>query len=394
MENVMILSALRTAVGSFGGQFKDVTAARLGAEVIGQAIDRANMPKDSIDELIFGCVLQGGQGQNIARQSSLLAGLPESVPSLTINKVCGSGLRAVSLGAQTIMTGDNQVIVVGGTENMSQSGYVLEGARSGYKMGNQNVIDMMIKDGLWDAVNDYHMGITAENVAIQYGITREEQDQFAVSSQNKAERAQLNNRFENEICPIVLKDRKGNDNIIDKDEYIRYDSTIEKLSKLKPAFKKDGTVTAGNASGINDGAAALVLASEGYVKDHQLNPMAQIVSYASVGLDPKVMGLGPIYAIRKALDKAGLKVEDIDLFEVNEAFASQSLAVIKELKLDVKKVNVNGGAIAIGHPIGASGARILVTLIHELKKQGLRYGVASLCIGGGLGTALIVENIK
>lgn len=393
MKSAVILSATRTALGSFSGSLKTVKAVELGRIVMEESIKRAGIEPEGIDEVIFGCVLQGGLGQNVARQCSLKAGIPDSVPGTTINQVCGSGLKSVGMGASSIIAGENDVMMVGGTENMSLSGYVLDGARSGYRMGDKNVVDMMVRDGLWDAINDYHMGITAENVADQYGLTREEQDEFAVKSQQKAEAASEAGKFKEEITPVEIRDRKGNVTVFDKDEYIRYGSTIDKVAKLRPAFVKDGTVTAANASGINDGAAAIVMASEDYAIANNLQPMARVISYGSVGLDPKVMGLGPIGAIKKVIERSELTIEDIDLFEINEAFASQSIAVVKELKLDMNKVNVNGGAIALGHPIGASGARIFITLLHELKRQKLKYGVAALCIGGGQGTAVLVENL-
>ncbi|QUI21161.1 acetyl-CoA C-acetyltransferase [Vallitalea pronyensis] len=394
MESIVILSAVRTAVGNYGGALKDMHPSDLGKIVMEESIRRAGIPSKDIDEVLFGCVLQGGLGQNVARQCSLKAGIPEAIPAMTINKVCGSGLRTVSLGTQTIKAGDNQVVLVGGTENMSQGKYLLEGARFGYRMGHQPMIDAMIRDGLWDAMNDYHMGVTAENVAKAYQITREEQDTFAVYSQNKAEKAQKAGYFNEEIVPVEIKGRKGAVTVFDQDEYLRHGSDISKLEKLRPAFLKDGTVTAGNASGINDGAAALLLSTWQYARENQLEPLAKVIGYGDFGLDPKMMGLGPIGAINRALKKTDLSIEDIDLFEINEAFASQSIAVIRELGIDLDKVNVNGGAIAIGHPIGASGARILVTLLHALKRRNLRYGVAALCIGGGLGSAVIVENMQ
>ena len=391
MKEVVIVSAVRTAVGSFGGSLKDVEARTLGSTVIKEALNRAGIEGNEVDEVIFGSVLQAGLGQNISRQCSLDAGLPVTVPTMTLNKVCGSGLRTVSLGAQTILSGDNDVVVVGGTENMSRAPYVLDSARWGYRMGNGEMKDIMINDGLWDAFNDYHMGITAENLATQYNLSREEQDAFAVSSQNKAEKAQTEGKFDEEIVPVVIPQRKKDPIIFNKDEFIKYGATIEGLQKLRPAFKKDGTVTAGNASGINDGAAALVIMSKEKCESLGLKPLAKIVSYASAGVDPSIMGIGPVDAVKKALAKANLTIEDIDLIEANEAFAAQALAVSKELNFDMDKVNVNGGAIAIGHPIGASGARILVTLLHEMKRRNSKYGLATLCIGGGMGTSLIVE---
>ncbi|WP_273325568.1 acetyl-CoA C-acetyltransferase [Vallitalea guaymasensis] len=394
MDSVVILSAVRTAVGNYGGALQYTSAVKLGETVIKEAINRAKISNEDVDEVLFGCVLQAGLGQNVARQAAVNAGIPEEVPSMTINKVCGSGLRTVSLGAQTVLAGDNNVVVTGGTENMSASPYVLDKARFGYRMGNANMIDMMVKDGLWDAFNDYHMGITAENIAEQYNYTREQQDDFAVKSQNKAEEAQKSGRFKDEIVPVELIGRKGKITIFEEDEFIRYGATHEQLAKLRPAFKKDGTVTAGNASGINDGAAAIVIANEEYAAKKDLKPIARILSHASVGLDPKIMGLGPVNAVKKALEKANLTIDDIGLFELNEAFAVQSLGVLEQLGIQEEKVNVNGGAIAIGHPIGASGARILVTLLHEMMKRKVRYGVAALCIGGGMGTSIIVENMN
>lgn len=391
MKEVVIVSAVRTAVGSFGGSLKDVEARTLGSIVIKEALNRAGVEGNVVDEVIFGSVLQAGLGQNISRQCSLDAGLPVTVPTMTLNKVCGSGLRTVSLGAQTILSGDNDVVVVGGTENMSKAPYVLDSARWGYRMGNGEMKDVMIKDGLWDAFNDYHMGVTAENLATQYNISRDEQDAFAASSQNKAEKAQIEGKFDEEIVPVVIPQRKKDPIVFNKDEFIKHGATIEGLQKLRPAFKKDGTVTAGNASGINDGAAAFVIMSKEKCESLGLKPLAKIVSYASAGVDPSIMGIGPVDAVKKALSKANLKIEDIDLIEANEAFAAQALAVSKELNLDMSKVNVNGGAIAIGHPIGASGARILVTLLHEMKRRNSKYGLATLCIGGGMGTSLIVE---
>jgi acetyl-CoA C-acetyltransferase len=394
MESVVILSAVRTAIGSFGGSLKDVAAVELGKVVIREAINQSKIKDSSVDEVIFGCVLQGGLGQNMARQCSVNAGLSYETPAMTINKVCGSGLRAVSLGAATIRAGDNKVVVVGGSENMSKGPYVLDKARFGYKMGNAEMKDSVVVDGLWDAFNDYHMGITAENVAAQFKIIREEQDRFSVESQNKAEIAQTSGRFVEEIVPVEIKGRKGTVTEFKEDEFIRYDSTIDKLENLRPAFIKDGTVTAGNASGINDAAVALVLTSESHAKENNLTPMAKIISYASTGIDPSIMGLGPVKAIQKALDIAGLSLDDIGLIELNEAFAAQSIGVIRSLNINKDIVNVNGGAIALGHPIGASGARILVTLLHEIKRRKIRYGLAVLCIGGGMGTAVIVENTQ
>lgn len=392
MREVYILSACRTAIGSYGGSFKDLPAVKLGADVIKEAVKRAGISAESIDEVIMGNVLQAGLGQNPARQSAINAGLPIDIPAMTINKVCGSGLRAVSLATQMIALGDADCIVAGGMESMSQAPYVLRTNRWGARMGNSEMVDEMVYDGLTDVFNQYHMGITAENVAEQYGITREEQDQFSYNSQVKAGKAIAEGRFKDEILPIVIPQRKGDPKIVDTDEFPRPETTVEKLGKLRPAFKKDGTVTAGNASGINDGAAALIVVSGDFIKKHGLKPMVKILSYGSAGVEPSVMGLGPIKSSRKALDRAGIKVEDLGLIEANEAFASQSIAVARELNLPMDRVNVNGGAVALGHPIGASGARILVSLIYEMIKRQERYGLATLCIGGGMGTAIVVER--
>lgn len=392
MKEAVVVSAVRTPIGNYGGSLKGVEARNLGTLVIKEALKKANVDSSEVDEVIFGCVLQGGLGQNIARQCSVDAGIPETVPSMTINKVCGSGLRSVSLAAQTILSGDNDVVVVGGVENMSKSPYTLQNARWGYRMGDSDIKDMMIKDGLWDAFNNYHMGITAENLASKYSITREEQDEFAVKSQNKAEKAQLDGRFNDEIVPVIIPQRKKDPIVFDKDEFIKYGVKLEKIQKLRPAFKKDGTVTAANASGINDGAAALIIMSKEKCDELGLEPLATIVSYASKGVDPSIMGIGPVDAVKNALGKANLSIDDMDLIEANEAFASQSIAVAKELDFDMRKVNVNGGAIALGHPIGASGARIFVTLLHEMKRRECSYGLATLCIGGGMGTAVVVKR--
>ncbi len=392
MRNVVIASAARTPVGSFGGAFKNVPAVDLGVAAAKEAMKRANVTPEMIDEVILGNVLQAGLGQNIARQVTLGAGCPETVPAMTINKVCGSGLRAVSLAAQIIKAGDADIILAGGTESMSRAPYLLPDYRWGGRMGNGAVVDEMIKDGLWDAYNDYHMGVTAENVAKEYGISREDQDKLAVTSQNRAEKARAEGRFKDEIAPVEVKGKKGAVTVIDTDEYIREGVTLEGISGMKPAFIKEGTVTAANASGINDGAACLIVMSEEKAKELGVEPMAKIVSYASAGVDPKIMGTGPIPSSRKALEKAGLEVKDMDLIEANEAFAAQAGAVAKELGLDMDKVNVNGGAIAIGHPIGASGARILTTLLFEMKRRDAKKGLATLCIGGGMGTALVVER--
>lgn len=390
MRDVVIVSAVRTAVGSFGGSLKDISAADLGAIVIKEAVNRAGIQPADVDEVYMGNVVQAGQGQNVARQAAVNAGIPVEKPAVTLNMVCGSGLRAVSLAAQLIRLGDCDVVVAGGTENMSQAPYALPKARWGQRMGNATMIDTMINDALTDAFSQVHMGITAENIAEQWGITREEQDAFAALSQQKAEAAIKAGKFEEEIVGVEIPQRKGDPIVFATDEYPRFGATAEGLAKLKPAFKKDGTVTAGNASGINDGAAALVLMSAEKASELGLEPLAKIISYGSKGLDPSIMGYGPFHATKAALEKANLSVEDLDLIEANEAFASQSLAVAKDLNFDPAKVNVNGGAIAIGHPVGASGARILVTLLHEMRRQNAKTGLATLCIGGGMGTALIV----
>ena len=392
MKEVVIVSACRTAIGKFGGSLKDVPAADLGAIVIEEAIKRAGIDKAIVDEVVMGNVLQAAQGQNPARQAMIKAGLPVETPALTINKVCGSGLRCVSLAAQMIKAGDADVIVAGGMENMSAAPYAIPKARYGYRMGNGVLVDTMIKDGLWDAFNDYHMGITAENVAEQFGVSREDQDALGARSQQKACEAIKSGAFKDQIVPVVIHGKKG-DTVFDTDEFPREGTTVESLAKLKPAFKKGGTVTAGNASGINDGAAAFVVMSAEKAAELGLKPMAKVVSYASAGVDPSIMGIGPVPSSRKALEKAGLTADDLSLVEANEAFAAQSVYVVRELGLDMSKVNIHGGAIALGHPIGASGARILVTLLYGLKEVGGKYGLATLCIGGGQGTACIVENI-
>lgn len=392
MREVVIVSAVRTAVGSFNGSLSPFSAVDLGSMVIKEAVARAGIDKGSIDEVIFGNVLQAGLGQNPARQASIKAGIPIEVPSFTVNKVCGSGLKTVNLAAQAIMSGDADIIVAGGMESMTNAPYVLDSkARQGLRMGNSTVTDVMIKDGLWDAFNDYHMGITAENVAEKFGITREAQDQLAVNSQHKAIRAIESGAFVKEIVPITIKGKKG-DTIFATDEFVKSDTSIEKVSALRTAFKKDGTVTAANASGINDGAVALVLMSADKAQELGIKPMARIRSFASGGVDPSIMGIGPVPATRKALAKAGLTVADLDLIEANEAFAAQFLAVGQELGFDQEKVNVNGGAIAIGHPIGASGARILVTLLYAMEARDAKLGLATLCIGGGQGIATIIER--
>ena len=391
-KKVVIASAARTPVGAYGGAFKNVSARELGAVAAKEAIKRAGINPEDVDESVLGCVLQAGNGQNIARQISLDAGIPKEKPAMTLNIVCGSGLRSVSLAAQMIMAGDADVVLAGGTESMSNAPYLLENERWGARMGDKKVVDEMIKDGLWDAFNDYHMGVTAENIAEKYGLTREEQDELAASSQQKAEKAKKEGRFKDEIVPVEVKGRKGKVTVVEEDEYIKEGVTAEGIAKLRPAFIKDGTVTAANASGINDGAAALVVMSEEKAKELGVTPLATIVSYATEGVDPKIMGTGPIPTVRKALEKANLTLEDIDLIEANEAFAAQALSVIKELGLNTDIVNVNGGAIAIGHPVGASGARILTTLLYEMQKRDSKKGIATLCIGGGMGTAVVVER--
>lgn len=392
MREVVIVSAARTALGAFGGSLSKLSAVELGVIAAKEAVKRAGIDPQIIEEAIIGNVLGAGLGQNVARQVAVNAGLNEKSSALTINKVCGSGLRAVSLAAQMIKAGDADIILAGGTESMSNAPYIVPSTRWGQRMGDASLVDIMIKDGLWDAFNDYHMGITAENIAEQWNLTREMQDEFALSSQLKAEKAINEGRFKDEIVPVVIPQRKGEPIVFDTDEFPKANMTIEKLAKLKPAFKKDGTVTAGNASGINDGAAMLIVMSKEKAEELGVKPLVTIKSYASSGLDPKIMGYGPVPATKKALEKANLKVEDLDLIEANEAFAAQSLAVAKDLNLDPNKVNVNGGAIAIGHPIGASGARVLTSLIHEMIKRDAKTGLATLCIGGGQGTALIVER--
>ena len=393
MRDVVIVSAVRTPIGKFGGSLKDVPARKLGAIVIKEALNRAGVDPAMVDEVIMGCVLQGGLGQNVSRQMSLDAGVPVEVPTMTINKVCGSGLRAVELAAQIIKAGDADIVVAGGAENMSATAYAMPAARWGARMFDTKMVDMMVNDGLWDAFNGYHMGITAENVAEQWGLTREQLDEFSVISQQRAEKAVDSGRFDDEIVPVTIPQRKGDPIVFSRDEHLTRGSSMEKVARLKPAFKKDGgVVTAANASGINDSGAACVVMSAEKAEELGIKPMCKIVSYASGGVDPSIMGVGPVPATRKALDKAGLKIEDIDLVEANEAFAAQSLAVRKELGLDPEKTNVNGGAIALGHPIGASGCRILVTLIHEMIKRDSKTGRATLCIGGGMGTSLIVER--
>lgn len=393
MKEVVIVSACRTAIGKFGGTLKGVPAVDLGATVVKEAVNRAGIAPEQVDEVIFGNVLQAGLGQNPARQVSIKAGLPIECTAMTINIVCGSGLKAVALAANQIKAGEADIVVCGGTENMSAAPYAVPSARWGARMNNVQMIDITVNDGLWDAFNNYHMGITAENVAEKYGLTREMQDEFAVKSQNKAEAAIKAGKFKDEIVPITIPQRKGDPIVFDTDEHPTFGSIMEKVARLRPAFKKDGgTVTAANASGINDGAAAFVVMSKEKADELGLTPMATIVSYATGGVDPSIMGLGPVPATRKALEKAGMTIDDLDLIEANEAFAAQSLAVARDLNFDMDKVNVNGGAIALGHPVGASGARILVTLLYEMAKRDAKTGLATLCIGGGQGQALIVKR--
>ena len=392
MKEVVIVSAVRTPIGSFGGKLKDVSAVRLGTVVAKEAMHRANVKPEMVDEVIFGNVLQAGIGQNLARQVSVAVGIPLEVPSMTINKVCGSGLKTVELAAQAIMLGEADVILAGGSENMSMAPYILPSTRWGQRMGDGIIVDSMVHDGLTDIFNNYHMGITAENIAEQWNITRKEQDEFSVRSQNRAEEAIKNGRFKDEIVPVEIPQRKGDPVIVDTDEFPRFGATMESFAKLKPAFKKDGTVTAGTSSGINDGAAAVVVMSKEKADELGIKPLATIVSYASAGVDPKIMGYGPVPASKKALAKANMTIDDIDLVEANEAFAAQSLAVVRDLGLKDEKTNVNGGAIALGHPIGCSGTRILVTLIYEMIKRDAKTGLATLCIGGGQGTSLIIKR--
>ncbi len=392
MQEAVIVSATRTAVGNFGGSLADVPAPALGAVVIREALTRAGVSESLVDEVIMGNVLQAGLGQNPARQAAIQAGVPQEVPSYTINKVCGSGLKAVALAAQSIRAGDQDIVVAGGMENMSRAPYLLEGARTGYRMNDQKAVDSMVRDGLWCAFNNYHMGITAENIAERMLVTREDQDEFALRSQQLARAAIANGHFKKEIVPVEIPRKKGDPLVFDTDEFPR-DTSQEALAKLRPAFIQGGTVTAGNASGINDGAAALVVMSADKAQALGLQPLAKIIGYASAGLDPAVMGLGPIYATRKMLTKYGLSLADMDLIEANEAFAAQSVAVGRELGLDLDKLNVSGGAVALGHPIGASGARILVTLLYGLQRTGGKKGLATLCIGGGQGISMAVEML-
>ncbi|WBF56063.1 acetyl-CoA C-acetyltransferase [Lysinibacillus sp. JK80] len=391
-NEVVIVSAVRTAIGSFQGTLKDVPATTLGSIVIKEALVRAGVAGEQVDEVIMGNVLSAGLGQNPARQAAIKAGLPQEVSALTINKVCGSGLKAVHLATQAIIAGDAEIVVAGGFENMSQAPYVLKNAREGFRMGDQKVVDTMIQDGLWCAFNDYHMGFTAENLCDMYQISREEQDAFAARSQQRAEAAIAAGKFENEIVAVEIPQRKGEPLLFNKDEFPRAGVTAESLGKLRPAFKKDGSVTAANASGINDGAAAVVVMSKEKAQELGIQPMAIITANASAGVDPAIMGTGPVKAVQKALTKADITLNDIDLIEANEAFAAQSIAVDRELSFNHDKLNVNGGAIALGHPIGASGARILVTLLHEMEKRDVKTGLATLCIGGGQGVATVVKR--
>jgi acetyl-CoA C-acetyltransferase len=393
VSKAIIVDACRTAIGSFGGALKEIPATELGSTVIKSALERAGLDPGDVDEVIMGNVLQAGLGMNPARQSAIAAGIPDSVPSFTVNKVCGSGLKSIALAAQSIAAGDGDLIVAGGMESMSRAPYLLTNARWGYRLGNGELVDSMLSEGLTCAMAGCHMGVTAENIAARSGITRKQQDEFAAESQRRVAAAISSGRFAEEIVPVLIPQKKGEALAFQTDEHPRPDSTAEKLARLNPAFQPEGgTVTAANASGLNDGAAALVIASPERARLMELAPLAQIVSYASAGVDPRYMGLGPIPAVERALEKAGLNAADIDLFELNEAFAAQSLAVISELGLDPARVNVNGGAIALGHPIGASGARVLVTLLYEMRRRNLRRGLAALCIGGGQGIAMIVER--
>ncbi|WNB93642.1 acetyl-CoA C-acetyltransferase [Bacillus sp. NEB1478] len=391
-RDAVIVSAIRTPIGSFMGSFKTVAATELGAIAIKDALNKAGIPHDSVDEVIMGNVLQAGLGQNPARQAAIKAGLPNEVSSMTINKVCGSGLKAIHLACQSVWLGEADIVVAGGMENMSQAPYLLNGARDGLRMGNAPMVDSMIQDGLWCAFGDYHMGITAENLCETHALTREELDAFSAESQRKCAEAQEQGKFDDEITPVEIPQRKGDSIVIDKDEYPKAGTSAEKLGKLRPAFKKEGMVTAGNASGINDGAAALVVMSRKKAEELGLTPIAVVKANASAGVAPEVMGIGPVEAVKKVLNKTDMKMDDMDLIEANEAFASQSLAVGKDLGFDKEKLNVNGGAIALGHPIGASGARIVVTLLHEMKRRNSKFGLATLCIGGGQGVASIFEN--
>ncbi len=397
MQKVVISEPLRTAIGAFGGTLKDTSATTLGSTVIKEILDRTGIDPKEIDDCILGNILSAGQGMNISRQVSIGAGLPIETPAFTINRVCGSGLQTIALAAQAIKAGDADAVIAGGTENMNQAPFYLTKARYGYKMGmpKDEIVDGMVYDGLWDIFNDYHMGVTAENLAEAYNLTKDEQDKFAYKSQVKCKAAMDSGKFEDEIVPVMIPQRRSDPIAFQTDEHPKGDTTVEGLARLRAVFKVGGTVSAGNASGINDGAAAVLVTSEKKAKDLGLKPIAQVISYAVAGVDPSIMGIGPVPAIQKALDKAGLSLDDIDLFELNEAFAAQSLAVLRDLPIPEEKINVNGGAIALGHPIGASGTRILVTLLHEMKRRKkAKRGLAALCIGGGMGIAIIVEKIS
>lgn len=392
MNNVVIVSATRTAIGKFGGSLKDISPVKLGSVVLKDALKRVSVEAKDVDEVILGIVLSAGHGQNVARQAAIFAGIPNEIPAYCVNKVCGSGLKSVVLGAQSIMLGDADVVLAAGVESMSQTPYALKKTRWGARMGNDEAVDLMISDGLWDAFNNFHMGMTAENVAEGYGVTRQEQDEFSVKSQNKAEAAIKAGKFKDEIVPLEIPQPKGEPVLFDTDEYPRFNTTKESLAKLKPAFKKDGTVTAGNSSGINDGAAAVLLMSEEKAEEKGIKPMATITGYGLHGVPPEVMCLGPVGAIRKAIERAGISINALDLIELHESFSVTCIEAIRELGLNIDKVNVNGGAIALGHPIGASGTRILVTLLHELRKTKGTYGLAALCVGGGQGIAMVVKR--
>ncbi len=392
MKKVFIAEGVRTAIGSFGGGLADFSSVELGKVVVKAALERAKVSPADIDEVLMGSIYQAGVGQNMARQIAIGAGVPNNKTAMTVNMLCGSGLRTVAMAAQQIKCGDAEMIIAGGAESMTNAPYLLKKARYGYKMGNGELVDSMINDGLWDIFNNYHMGVTAENLVTKYELTREEQDKFAADSQNKTEKAQKENRFADEIAPVAIPQRKGDPVMFLKDEFPKAGVTAEGLAKLRGAFKKDGSVTAANSSGINDGAACVLVASEEAVKKHNLKPLAEIVSYAWAGVDPAIMGVGPVEAVRLALKKAGWELKDVELIEANEAFAAQSLSVAKELGFNKDIVNVNGGAVALGHPVGASGARILVTLLHEMKKRNVKKGLATLCIGGGMGIAMCVER--
>ena len=392
MTDIVIVAALRTAIGKFGGAVARTPAPELGATVIRALLEKTGVKPEAVSEVILGQVLAAGSGQNPARQSSLKAGLPHAIPAMTINKVCGSGLKAVMLAAQAVRCGDADIVIAGGQENMSAAPHVLPGSRDGFRMGDAKLVDTMIVDGLWDVYNQYHMGVTAENVAKKYGVTRAAQDAFAVASQQKAEAAQKAGRFAAEIVPVMIPQRKGDPLAFAADEFPKHGTTLDSIAGLKPAFAKDGSVTAANASGLNDGAAAVMVMSAARAKELGLAPIATVRAYASSGVDPAIMGMGPVPASRRALEKAGWKAADLDLMEINEAFAAQACAVNQEMGWDTAKINVNGGAIALGHPIGASGCRVLVTLLHEMRRRGANKGLASLCIGGGMGVALAVER--